>query len=197
MRGLIILFLTLSLPLSAEKKILAFAGSTREHSFNKKLVAEAAKIAERLGATVTLIDLKDFQMPFYDADLEKQGMPPQAKRLRDLMVASDGIIISTPEYNASVSGILKNALDWASRKDGEASRSAFKGKKFALMSAAPGKNGAKRALANLKEIIEDCGGVIVPIQLSISNANQAFDAMGLKESPAKEQLVNEIKSLVF
>jgi NAD(P)H-dependent FMN reductase len=80
--------------LSAEVKVLAFSGSTREDSYNRKLLREAAVIAQEMGATVTIIDLKDFPMPFYDADLEKQqGMPPNVKRLRDLMIASDAVTI--------------------------------------------------------------------------------------------------------
>ena len=122
-------------------------------------------------------------------------MPENAKRLRELMIQSDAVIISTPEYNASVLAVLKNALDWASRSDGNASRSAFKGKKFAIMSTSPGQGGGQRAILHLRDIIQEVGGEVVPIQVSISNAYTAFDGNGLKEGPGKQQLQNEIGQL--
>ena len=153
--------------LSAEMKVLALAGSGRGDLLNKKLVKEAAEIARQMGATVTVIDLKDYPMPFYDAEFEtKRGMPKNAKRLRELMIGSDAIIIASPEYNSSIPAVLKNALDWASRSiDGGASREAFKGKKFAIMSTSPGRGGGSRGLVHLRSVIEDVGGVVVPEQV--------------------------------
>lgn len=105
-------------PLFAEPNILVFAGSLRADSYNKKLAKDAAEAAGKMGAQVTLIDLKDFPMPFYDADLEaSQGLPKNAKRLRDLMIASDAVIVSTPEYNHSIPAVLKNTIDWVSRSE--------------------------------------------------------------------------------
>ena len=196
MKNLIITFLmVITMPLAAELKIVAFSGSTREGSFNKKLVEQAAQMARQMGATVTVVDLKQYPIPYYDADVEQQGLPENARRFRDLLVASDAVIISTPEYNASVSAVLKNALDWASRKDGSASRSAFKGKKFAIMSTSPGQGGGQRALRHLREIIQDVGGEVVPTQVAISNAYTAFDENGLKEGPGKQQLQVEVSQL--
>ncbi len=192
MKKILLACLVLSAPLMAQEKVLAFAGSTRADSYNKKLVQEAAKIAQQMGADVTLIDLKDYPMPFYDADLEKKGMPAGAKQFRDLMIQSDSVIISSPEYNHSIPGILKNALDWASRsEEGKSSKEAFKGKKFAIMSASPGKNGGARGLVHLREIIEDCGGVVLAEQVSVSNAEAAFSSSGISAS-LKEQLTQEI-----
>ena len=103
--------------------VLIFAGSTRAESVNKKLAKEAARMAKEMGAQATVIDLKDFSIPLYDADLEaKSGMPKNAKRLRDLMIANRSIVLVSPEYNASIPAVLKNALDWASRGEKGGSR---------------------------------------------------------------------------
>lgn len=190
----LILSLTLLTSISfANVKVLAFAGSTRDGSFNKKLVQEAAKMAKELKAEVTVIDLKDFPMPFYDADLEiKEGLPQNAKKLRDLMIAHDAVIIASPQYNASIPAVLKNALDWASRnEEGRGSKEAFKGKKFAIMSTSPSVKGGARGLTHLRAVIEDCGGQVIQDQVSIGQAPQTL------EDPANRELVlHEIQSLI-
>lgn len=191
--------LMLAGPLAAETKILAFAGSTREDSLNKKLVREAARSARLLGATVTVIDLKDYPMPFYDGDLEaKQGMPENAIRLRKLMLASNAVIISTPEYNGSLPAVLKNAIDWLSRsEDGKPTRDAFKGKKFAIMSASPGGGGGSRALTDLRKVIENIGGEVVSKQVAVPNADKAFNSAGGLENPAlMNALRDEIQQIL-
>src|SRR5262249_48035864 len=97
-------------------KILAFAGSTRTESFNKKLVQIAIAGARAAGAEVTYLDLRDLPLPLFDQDLEaREGLPPNGRRLKDLMLAHDGLLMSCPEYNSSVTGVWKNAIDWASR----------------------------------------------------------------------------------
>lgn len=184
---------------AAEMKILALAGSTRANSYNKLLVEEAARIARAEGAIVTIIDLKDYPMPFYDADLEeKQKMPEQAKRFRALMIKNDALIIASPEYNGSFPGILKNALDWASRsEEGGASRDAFKGKKCAIMSASPGVGGGARGLVHLRAILEAVGGEVIPLQVTVSKAYEAFDEKGnLINADLKQQLTEEVKQLL-
>src|SRR3989344_8148748 len=130
-------------------KILAFAGSVRQESFNKKLIKVAAQAAQKAGAEVTLVDLKDFPMPLMDQDLEaKDGMPEFAKKFKDLMLAHDGFLISTPEYNSSIPPLLKNVIDWASRKNSptETPLLAYKGKIVGVVSAAPGALGGLRRL---------------------------------------------------
>ncbi|CCB86824.1 NADPH:quinone oxidoreductase [Parachlamydia acanthamoebae UV-7] len=181
--------------LSAETKVLAFSGSTRTDSINKKLVTEAGNLAKQLGATVTFIDLKDYPMPFYDGDIEKeQGMPNDAKRLRQLLIQNQVIFIASPEYNGSLSAVLKNALDWASRsEDGGSSRDAFKGKKFVLMSASPGQGGGTRGLAHLRSIIEGIGGTVISQQFVVPNAFEAFDSQGKLKNP---QAGSELKQIV-
>ena len=111
-------------------KILAFAGSARRDSLNKKLIRVAAKSAERAGADVTLIDLRDFPMPLYDGDLEDaEGIPENGLKFRALLKSHPSIWISTPEYNSSIPPLLKNSLDWASRPvDGEENLVALDGK---------------------------------------------------------------------
>src|SRR4051812_45824702 len=97
-------------------KILAFAGSTRTDSHNKRLIKVAIKGAEAAGAQVTYVDLRDLNLPLYDGDFEtSEGLPAGARKFKDLLLANDGIMISSPEYNSSISGVLKNAIDWASR----------------------------------------------------------------------------------
>jgi NAD(P)H-dependent FMN reductase len=195
---LLLILLVLSTHLAAEVKVLAFAGSTREGSCNKKLAAEAAQIARQMGAKVTLIDLKDYPMPFYDADLEaSKGMPVTARRFRQLMIESNAIIIASPNYNGSFTAVLKNALDWASRgESGGASREAFKGKKFALLSTSPGRGGGASGLAQLRVVIEDIGGEVIKPQVSVPGANSAFDTKGrLVNASAKRELLQEIQQL--
>jgi NAD(P)H-dependent FMN reductase len=186
------------MPLIAEVKVLAFAGSTRKDSYNKKLVQQAAEIARQKGVKVTVIDLIDYPMPLYDADLEaKKGLPTFAKKLRGLMLNNDVIIIASPEYNASISAVLKNTLDWTSRGENAQYSSAYKGKKFAIMSASPGKLGGSRALVHLREIIEAGGGDVLKNQVSVADASKAFDAKGkLVSQELTKDLQEEIEQLL-
>lgn len=180
-----------------EVKVLAFAGSTRADSLNKKLIHEAAGIARQMGAQVTVIDLKDFSMPFYNTDDEtKLGMPENGKRLRALMRQADVIFIATPEYNASVPALLKNTVDWASRseKGGSAKGDVFKGKKFVLMSASPSKRGGKRALAHLDFILRDIGATDISTDISIAEAHLYFADDKREENRAEKEVVQKALS---
>lgn len=186
---------------SAETKVLAFAGSLRTDSANKKLIREAAAIAKELGATVTVIDLKEYPIPLYDGDIEeKDGMPEKAKQLRRMMLDAQVIMISSAEYNSSLPGVLKNVIDWMSRKEEKGpSRDAFKGKKFIIMSASPGKLGGSRALAHLRGIIDEIGGpgTVLPQQLSLSDSYNAFDGEGhLKDPKLKSDLRRLVQSAI-
>ncbi|HUD02027.1 MAG TPA: NAD(P)H-dependent oxidoreductase [Rhabdochlamydiaceae bacterium] len=192
-------FLVMVMPLVAEVKVLAFAGSTRKDSYNKKLVQQAAEIARQKGAKVTIIDLIDYPMPLYDADLEaKQKLPTFAKKLRELMINNDAIMIASPEYNASISAVLKNALDWTSRGEtAEYSADAYKGKKFAIMSASPGKMGGARGLVHLRAIIEGAGGEVIKSQVTVPEAHKAFDAKGnLVSTELTKKLQDEVQQLL-
>ncbi|MFN0039999.1 MAG: NADPH-dependent FMN reductase, partial [Burkholderiales bacterium] len=161
-------------------RILAFAGSLRRDSFNKKLVQLAATGAREDGADVTLVDLRELPMPLYDGDIEREhGLPANAKVAKRLFVDSDAFLISSPEYNSGTSAVLKNVIDWVSRTEGkEAPLIAFKGKIAGLMSASPGFQGGLRGLAALRSILANIGVVVIPTQVAISRANEAFDADG-------------------
>lgn len=191
---LLLITLLCSVYLNAEMNVLAFAGSTRLESVNKKLVNQAARIAREMGASVTVLDLKNFPMPIYEADLEaSEGMPENTKQFRQWMINSPMIFISSPQNNASVSALLKNVIDWCSRgENGGSSREAYKGKKFVLMSASPNKKGGAKGLIHLKAIIEDCGGEVFPIQISIPDAYNAFDENGNLKDPNQTQALTDL-----
>ncbi|MGH2362780.1 MAG: NADPH-dependent FMN reductase, partial [bacterium] len=160
--------------------MLAFAGSTRTDSFNKKLVQIAAAGARAAGAEVTELDLRDLPMPLYDGDLEaKEGIPPNAQKFKELMLAHQGLLISAPEYNSGISGVLKNAIDWASRSTpGEAPLACFVGKVAALMSASPGALGGLRGLVHVRSILGNIHVLVLPDQVAIPRAHEAFNPNG-------------------
>jgi chromate reductase len=180
-------------------KLLAFAGSLRKGSFNKMLVRVAAAAAARAGAEVSTVDLKELALPVYDGDEEAaSGLPPGAKRLKALMIAADGFLISTPEYNSSTPGGLKNAIDWASRSEGdEKELLAFRGKAAALFSASPGALGGIRALSVLRTTLSNIGVLVIPQQLALSKAHEAFAEDGaLKDAKRLAAVEAEAKALV-
>lgn len=166
--------------MSRSVKILAFAGSTRRDSFNKKLVRIAAAGAREAGADVTMLDLADLPLPLFDQDLEAaEGMPENARRLKALMAEHDGFLISSPEYNSSISAVLKNAIDWASRREeGEQPRVAFGGKAAVLMSASPGALGGLRGLVHVRAILGNLGMLVLPQQKAVGGAGRAFTEDG-------------------
>lgn len=173
-------------------RILAFAGSTREASYNKRVVRIAVVGARAAGADVTLVDLRDFPMPLYDADLQaREGLPPNARAFKALMLANEGLLIASPEYNTSVSGVLKNAIDWSSRQEpGEEPLAAFAGKVAALMSASPGALGGLRGLIHLRAILGGIKVLVLPDQVAVMRAREAFAEDGsLKD--AKQQAAVE------
>jgi len=179
-------------------KILAFAGSTRTDSFNKKLVKIAATGAMEGGADVTVIDLRDFAMPLYDGDLEQQqGLPSNAKKLKDLMLSHPGLLISAPEYNSSISGVLKNTIDWVSRPSaGEESLACFKGKVAGIMSASPGGLGGLRGLVHVRAILENISVLVIPDQIAVGKAHEVFNADGTLKDKKQEDQVKRIGSSV-
>src|SRR5215475_12428186 len=169
-------------------RILAFAGSLRRDSFNKKLVPLAAKGAREAGAEVTLIDLKDFPLPLFDQDLEAEhGMPENGKKLKQLFTDHDGFLIAAPEHNSSVTAVLKNAIDWVSRPaPGEPSLAAFRGKVATLMSASPGALGGLRALIHLRSILGNIGVIVLPEQVAVAQAHVAFNPDGSLNDPKQQ-----------
>ena len=178
-------------------KILAFAGSTRTDSFNKKLIKVAVNAARNAGAEVTLIDLRDFPMPLYDGDLEKEkGLPENAKKFKKILLEHQGLLISSPEYNSSVSGVLKNAIDWASRAEykEEAPLACFTNKVAGLMSASPGGLGGLRGLVHLRAILGNINVLVIPQQLAVNFADKAFDANGGLIDPKQNMSVENISA---
>ena len=175
-------------------RVLAFAGSTRDASFNKRLIRIAAEGARAAGADVTLIDLRDFPMPLYDGDLEAEvGLPEAAIRLRALMREHGGFLISSPEYNSGMSAVLKNTIDWASRPmKGEASLAAFDGKVAAIMAASPGALGGLRGLVHLRMILGNIKTLVLPGQLAVPRANEAFGDDGSLKDTAQQAAAEKL-----
>ena len=169
-------------------RILAFASSTRRESFNKKLVAIAAQGAREAGAEVTLIDVKDFPLPLFDQDLEaEQGMQKNGTRLKKLFIDHDGLLIASPEYNSSFPAVLKNAIDWVSRPaPGEPSLVAFRGKVATLMSASPGALGGLRGLVHVRSILGNLGVIVLPDQIALAKAHEAFQPDGSLTDPKQQ-----------
>ncbi len=166
--------------MSNQPKILAFAGSSRIDSFNKKLVKVAGEGARKVGAEVTYIDFLDYPMPLFNQDLEKQeGLPQKVLEFKHLLREHQGFLISCPEYNGSITPLLKNAIDWASRPElNEEPLSCFKGKVAALLATSPGGLGGIRGLVHVRAILEGIGVIVIPEQKAIPNAYQAFDESG-------------------
>jgi NAD(P)H-dependent FMN reductase len=172
-------------------RILAFAGSIRKNSFNKKLVAIAAKSARDAGGEVTLVDLRDFPLPLFDQDLEaEQGMPENGKKLKQLFIDHDGLLIASPEYNSSITAVLKNAIDWVSRPaPGEPSLVAFRGKVATLMSASPGALGGLRGLVHVRSILGNIGVIVLPEQIAVPKAPEAFNPDGALKDPKQQAAI--------
>jgi NAD(P)H-dependent FMN reductase len=162
-------------------KILVLSGSTRSGSHNVKLAALAAKELTLLDADVTRISLQDYPLPIFDADAENRSGPPEnAIKLKQMIMAHQGVFIASPEYSASVTPLLKNALDWVSRvrERGDPAYAAYKGRVFAIASASPTPTGGLRSLMALRQILElGCGALVIPEQVAVQQAETAFDEM--------------------
>jgi chromate reductase, NAD(P)H dehydrogenase (quinone) len=182
-------------------KILVFAGSVRTGSFNGRLAALAAKELALLAAEVTRISLADYPLPLYDGDTEAaSGVPDNAMKLKQQFAAHHGIFIASPEYNASITPLLKNTLDWISRvrEGGEPPRAAFRDRVFALGAASNGTHGGYRSLIALRHVLElGCGALVLPDQVAIRNAANAFDEVeNLRDAADAERLRSMLARLV-
>lgn len=156
-------------------RTLAFAASRRSHSLNAKLIQLAAEIATAEGVEVDLAEFSEFDMPMYDGDAEAaDGLPPGARELTERVRAADAILIAAPEYNYSISGALKNAIDWVSR----VRPIPWRGKSVYLMSASPSAMGGIRGLWQTRVPLEGCGALVFPDMFALPHANKAFDAFG-------------------
>lgn len=181
-------------------RLLAFAGSTRSGSLNQALLDLAVAEARARGAEVTSIRLKDFDLPLYDGDLETSAFPAKARELKALFRAHHGFLIASPEYNGSVSGVLKNAIDWATRPtDGESlvALSAFRGKVVGLMGASLSPFGGLRGVTHLRQILGTIQAVVATEQVLVPAAHAAFDEAGALKDALPAQLLGGLVARVI
>ena len=181
--------------MSKKPKILAFAGSLREHSFSKRVVKTAAKGAANAGAEITYIDLRDFPMPIYNADdHEKNGFDENALKFQKLLNDHDGFLIASPEYNGSLSGALKNAIDWASRKSEKYGQGeVFRGKIAAIMTESPGVFGGIRCLGHLRGVLSILLVNVLPSEIAVGKVHEMFD--GNAEEMTDEKMKKILEEL--
>jgi chromate reductase len=182
-------------------KILVIPGSLRAQSYNGRLAALASKELTLADADVTRISLVDYPLPIYDADLaEKSGPPLNALRLKQLMSAHEGVFIASPEYNASITPLLKNALDWISvvREGGETELAAYQNRAFALGGASPRRSGTVQALLALRQVLAvGCRALVIAEQVCVPNAAQAFDEMDdLRDARVAGELKLVVRKLI-
>jgi NAD(P)H-dependent FMN reductase len=184
--------------MASTPKILSFAGSLREESFNKRVLKNAVAGARAAGAEVTVIDLRDFDMPIYNADdHEKQGFPENAIKFQELLLAHDGLLISSPEYNGSLPGGMKNAIDWASRPRGDVKMyAAFKNKVAGIMTASPGSFGGLRCLGHLRSVLTIMSVHVIPLEIAVTFAGEKFDGDTMTDEKTKKLLENLGASVV-
>jgi chromate reductase, NAD(P)H dehydrogenase (quinone) len=184
----------------AALKILVIPGSLRTGSLNAKLAAVAAHRLAQAGTDVTRLSLADFPLPIYDGDLQtKSGVPKHAVDLKRMIGAHHGVLIVTPEYNASVPPLVKNAIDWVSRvQDPNESRGqVFRGRAFAIASASRNRLGGARSLAALRLILAACQALVIPNQLALAFADEAYDDMErLKHPPDIEAMGAMVRQLI-
>lgn len=171
----------------AALKILVIPGSLRTGSFNAKLAAAATYQFAQAGAEVTRISLADFPLPIYDADLQtRSGVPKNAVNLKRMIGTHHGVLIVTPEYNASVPALVKNTIDWVTRVQdpNETRGQVFRGRAFAIAAASQSRHGGSRSLAALRLILSACQALVIPNQFSLSFAGDAYDDMDKLKHPA-------------
>ena len=179
--------------MSKNPKILAFAGSLREKSYNRRVLKTAIRGAESAGAQVTEIDLRDYAMPIYNADIqEKDGFPENAEKLQRLLLGHDGLLIASPEYNASLPAALKNVIDWTSRANGDIKLGqTFKGKVAAIMTASPGAFGGIRCLSHLRDVLTILLVNTLPTEIAVGKVHEMFDGDGAEMTDEKMKKILE------
>jgi NAD(P)H-dependent FMN reductase len=178
--------------MTSSVKLLFFAGSSRAGSFNKKLARLGAMIAEANGIGATFADLGDYPMPIYNGDDEAlSGQPENAHKFKELMAAHSGIFIASPEYNSSITPLLKNTLDWVShvRGPGATGLEVYKTRVFALGSASPGGMGGLRSLTTVRQVLElGLGALVLPDQFAVPRAKDAFGEDGHLENKDSQEI---------
>ena len=178
-------------------RLLAFAASLRRGSINRKLLGPVVEQARAAGAEVDVAEFAEFEMPMFNADVQAaSGFPPGAEELARRVRAADGMLIVSPEYNYSLPGTLKNAIDWISRPDpGERHLAVFRGKPAGIVSATPGPHGGSRGLKQLRELLGMIG-VAVEDQLGIADSGGAFDGSGRLSRAADIAALDRLASTV-
>lgn len=181
-------------------KLLILPGSARHGSFNAKLAAVAAEHARQSGVEVDLVAADDLRLPIYDGDLEEaEGLPTSAKALKKRFLEAQAIIFACPEYNSSITPLLKNVIDWVSRteSDDEPGLAAYRGKVAGLISASPGALGGLRGLVTVRSILSNIGVLVVPNQTAIGKAYEAFDEHGKLKDAGQHQAVASVVDVVI
>lgn len=168
-------------------KILAFSGSLRKNSLNRKLLWQAGQLAAFHGADLFEVDLNDYPLPFYNQEIQDAGFPEYADALKALLEERDALLIVTPEYNYSYPAVVKNVIDWWSRYK----PSPMAGKQAMLMSASPGLVGGNRGLWHLRQPLEACGMHVHPSMFSLAQAATAFSDDGTLSDPASQRRLEE------
>lgn len=192
-------WLPLRMLVSMPAQIIAFAGSVRRDSVNRKLGRAAVELGQQAGLPIEWLELADYPLPLYHGDLEEaQGLPDNALRLKELLTPAAALLIVSPEYNSSLTPLLKNTLDWLSRSasEDEPPLSVYQNKLAALLSASPGALGGLRGLFHLREILQNIGVTVLPKQFAMASAYSKFDAAGqLTDPQARQQVANVVNSL--
>jgi chromate reductase, NAD(P)H dehydrogenase (quinone) len=186
--------------MSKQPKILAFAGSLREHSYNKRVLKAAIQGAEKAGASVTFVNLRDYPMSVYNPDDQaRDGFNEKAFEFQRLLTRYDGLLIASPEYNGSIPAALKNAFEWASRQNDTYKKSdVFLGKVAAVISASPGALGGIRALLHLRDVLTSLEVNVLPSEIAVSFVNDKFagDGPEMTDERMKTRLENLGAALV-
>jgi len=176
-----------------ELKVLVFAASRRAASFNRKLAALAGRVATEHGATVDLALMQDFDVPNYDGDAETaDGIPAGAQEFHRRLLACDAFIIASPEYNASMPGVLKNLIDWTSRFRPQP----FDGRHGMLLSASPSLAGGNKGLWSLRVPLEHLGSRIFPDMFSLAMANKAFAGDDLADAALRARFDKSLQAFL-
>ncbi len=183
-------------------KLLVFAGSTRQHSYNRRLAQVAAGMAREAGADVTLMELSDFDIPLYNADLEARGTPTDVLRLKQVLSDHPAWIICSPEYNGSYTALLKNTIDWASspvkgNPDWQDGGKSFRGKVVGMLSASPGALGGLRSQSHLGPLLTNLECWLAPKAFALGSAGSAFDESGALVQQAHRDRVRAVVGQVL
>jgi chromate reductase len=183
-------------------RLLFLAGSTREASLNRKLAAYGCRLAGEAGLAAEVLELSEYPMPLYNGDLQaRDGIPDSVYRLNAAFERADGVFIASPEYNASVTPLLKNSLDWLSRirEEGRPPLALFKTRVFAIGSASGSLHGGVRGLIALRQVLAvGLGALVLPEQIAVPRAADAFDGEGrLVDEAMRNSLTGLVRRLGF